>query len=400
MHQNSALHPLAIILGFPDELSKGADLQLPLARPDITDLEIAYVNKVLNTPVLSMGPMVEQFESSLAEYIGCKYAIAVNSGTSGLHTCIIASGIEAGDRVITTPFSFIASSNCILYERAIPVFVDIDPNTLNIDTQKIDDKLRELERNGNHSKAILPVHIFGQPCDMDPIVDLASRHNLTVIEDACEAIGAEYQGQRVGTFGSAAVFSFYPNKQITVGEGGVIVTNDQQYAELCRSIRNQGRDTSNTWLNHIRLGYNYRLDELSAALGIAQLERIEDLLTTREVVASWYNERLASIDGIRLPNISPLTTRMSWFVYVIRLNPDQDRNRIMLDLDSRGIPTRPYFSPIHLQRFYQDDLGYRPGDFPVTEMIASSTLAIPFFSAMTEDQVEYVCDNLRQVIRG
>jgi perosamine synthetase len=381
MHQNSALHPLAIILGFPDELSKGADLQLPLARPDITDLEIAYVNKVLNTPVLSMGPMVEQFESSLAEYIGCKYAIAVNSGTSGLHTCIIASGIEAGDRVITTPFSFIASSNCILYERAIPVFVDIDPNTLNIDTQKIDDKLRELERNGNHSKAILPVHIFGQPCDMDPIVDLASRHNLTV--------GAEYQGQRVGTFGSAAVFSFYPNKQITVGEGGVIVTNDQQYAELCRSIRNQGRDTSNTWLNHIRLGYNYRLDELSAALGIAQLERIEDLLTTREVVASWYNERLASIDGIRLPNISPLTTRMSWFVYVIRLNPDQDRNRIMLDLDSRGIPTRPYFSPIHLQRFYQDDLGYRPGDFPVT-----------FFSAMTEDQVEYVCDNLRQVIRG
>lgn len=375
-------------------------MQLPLARPDITELEIAYVNKVLTTPVLSMGPMVEQFENRLAEYIGCKYAIAVNSGTSGLHTCVIASGIEAGDRVITTPFSFVASSNCILYERAIPVFVDIDPKTLNIDPQKVDDKLRELEANAVHAKAILPVHVFGQPCDMSTIMDMANRRGIVVIEDACEAIGAEYGDKKAGTFGRASVFSFYPNKQITLGEGGIIVTDDEQFAELCRSIRNQGRDTSNTWLNHIRLGYNYRLDELSAALGVAQLERIDEILEKRHAVATLYSECLAGIQGVTIPYVAPQTTRMSWFVYVIQLSYALDRDAVMTELQARGIPTRPYFTPIHLQKFYQADLGYREGDFPITEEVASSTLALPFHNNMTELQVEYVCENLSEIIQS
>lgn len=373
-------------------------MQLPLSAPDITELEMDYVNQVLRTPYLSMGPMTERFEAGMASYIGTRYAIAVSSGTAGLHTCVIAAGIKDGDRVLTTPFSFVASANCILYERAIPVFVDIDRDTLNMSWERTEDKLRELEAAGSSAKAVLPVHVFGQPCHMGSAMNLAHRHGLTVIEDACEAIGAEYNHQKVGTFGSAGVFSFYPNKQMTLGEGGVIVTNDQEFAELCRSIMNQGRDRSKTWLNHIHLGYNYRLDELSAALGVAQLERLEELLEKRQCVASWYNARLAEMMGVQVPYIAPETTRMSWFVYVIRLHPRLDRSRIMAYLKSRGIPTRPYFTPIHLQIFYQTELGYRKGDFPITEEVASSTLAIPFHGNMTEDQVEYVCENLRQII--
>lgn len=373
-------------------------MQLPLSAPDITELEVGYVNQVLSTPHLSMGPMIERFEAGLAHYVGTKFAVAVSSGTAGLHACVIAAGIKDGDRVLTTPFSFVASANCILYERAIPVFVDIDPDTMNIDPEKMADKLKELEAGGIRAKAALPVHIFGQPCDMDPIMDLAERYDLTVIEDACEAIGAEYNTRKAGTFGLAAVFSFYPNKQMTLGEGGVIVSDDLEFAQLCRSIRNQGRGRDNTWLDHIRLGYNYRMDELSAALGVAQLERVEELLEKRRTVATFYKERLAEMPGVQVPYNALETTRMSWFLYVIRLDAASSRDRIMVDLETRGIPTRPYFSPIHLQPFYQSGLGHRKGDFPVTEAVASSTLALPFHGKMTEEQVDYVCENLREVI--
>ena len=374
-------------------------MQIPLSSPDITSKEIELVNQVLRTPYLSMGPIIEQFERGISRFVGSKHAVAVSNGTSGLHLCIKASGIQEGDLVITTSFSFVASANCILYERAIPVFVDIDPRTLNLDIAQLADKVKEMRRKASGLKALLPVHVFGQPCDMDPIMEVAQQYDLVVIEDACEAIGAEHKGRKVGTFGNAAVFAFYPNKQMTTGEGGVIVTDGDEFAKLCRSMRNQGRDETGTWLHHIRLGYNYRLDELSAALGVAQLERIEELLAKRERVEQWYNERLKGVEGVQVPYIAPTTTRMSWFVYVIRLAPDIDRNAVMAALEDQGIPSRPYFTPIHLQPFYRERFGYREGDFPVTEAVAGSTLALPFSSVMTEEQVEYVCEHLIAVLR-
>jgi dTDP-4-amino-4,6-dideoxygalactose transaminase len=244
-------------------------------------------------------------------------------------------------------------------------------------------------------KALLPVHAFGQPADMDSLHEVARRHELTIIEDACEAIGSEYKGRKAGTLSNAAVFAFYPNKQITTGEGGMIVTNNEKWANLCRSLRNQGRDIFNAWLNHTRLGYNYRLDEMSAALGLVQMKRIEELLTKREQVARWYNERLADMELIERPYIAPATTHMSWFVYVVRIKPPANRDEVIRRLAEAGIPSRPYFTPIHLQPFYQKNFGYQPGDFPVTEYLGDVSLALPFAGVMTEKEVDYVCQQLR-----
>ncbi|MBX0330468.1 DegT/DnrJ/EryC1/StrS family aminotransferase [Oscillochloris sp. ZM17-4] len=388
---------------------------IAMSSPDLTDAEIAAVLGVLQTPVLSIGPKNQAFEHAFRSYTGTQHATSVNSGTSGLHLCMIAAGVEEGDIVITTPFSFIASANCILYERATPVFVDVDPATGNINPALVAEAAEGLSRGGAaarrwlppalryHSdgpigprlKAILPVHAFGQPADMDPILTVARRHGLSVIEDACEAIGAEYKGHRAGTLGDAAVFAFYPNKQMTTGEGGMIVTNHEHWNDLFRSLRNQGRDVFDAWLNHTRLGYNYRLDELSAALGLTQIQRIEELLARRDQVAAWYNERLAGAELIERPAIVPSTTRMSWFVYVVRLNAPADRNEVMRQLSEAGIPSRPYFTPIHLQPIYLQRLGYQPGDFPVTERLGDVSLALPFSGVMTEDQVDYVCHHLR-----
>jgi len=387
-----------------------------MSSPSLTDAEIRAVVSVLGTGRLSIGPRLEAFEQAVADYVGTAHAIGVNSGTSGLHLCIIAAGIREGDLVITTPFSFIASANCILYERAIPVFVDVDPSTGNIDPDLVAEAIHDLCTSNAHArrwlppsiqnrqskignlKAILPVHAFGQPADMDPILNTAQEHNLVVIEDACEAIGAEYKGRKAGTLGDAAVFAFYPNKQMTTGEGGMIVTDRQEWADLYRSLRNQGRDVFDAWLNHTRLGYNYRLDEMSAALGQVQMERIEELLTKREQVAQWYNERLAEIDLVERPRIVPTTTRMSWFVYVVRIRPPADRDQVMHRLQRVGIPSRPYFTPIHLQPFYQKEFGYRRGYFPVTESLGDTSLALPFSSVMTEEQVNTVCEHLRTVV--
>jgi perosamine synthetase len=390
---------------------------IPMSSPDLTDAEVAAVNEVLSTRWLALGPMLEAFERAAAAYLGAAHAVGVNSGTSGLHLCVIAAGVGRGDLVLTTPFSFIASANAILYEGGIPVFVDVDPATGNIDPAlvataaqdlTVDDgrgagerwlppSVRGMPRARGGLKAILPVHAFGQPADMAPIAEVAGQHGLAVIEDACEAIGASYRGRAAGTLGHAAVLAFYPNKQMTTGEGGLIVTDSDEWDALFRSLRNQGRDVFDAWLNHTRLGYNYRLDEMSAALGLAQIGRIEELLARREQVAAWYGERLADLDWIEQPAVAPTTTRTSWFVYVVRINPPAERDAVMRHLAEAGIPSRPYFTPIHLQPFYRDRFGYQRGDFPVTEWLGDVSLALPFSSVMGEQQVDRVCAVLRAV---
>jgi len=369
---------------------------IPLSSPDITNKEVEVISKVLSTPFLSIGPKVKEFEQKIADYIGTKYAVAVNSGTSGLHLCVRSLGIKDGDEVITSPFSFIASANCILFERAKPVFVDIDEDTLCFDANKIEEKITK------KTKAILPVHIFGHPCDMDKIIQVAKKNNLAVIEDACEALGSEYKGKKVGSLGNTGVFAFYPNKVITTAEGGAIVTNDEKIAKLCQSMRNQGRDEGDSWLSHTRLGYNYRMSELSAALGVTQMDRINRILEKRQKVADFYNEKLSKIKEIRVPYILP-EVKVSWFVYVIRLDSKklsrQDRDEIINQMKQRGIDCRNYFPPIHLEPFYVEMFGYKSGDFPVTERISDLTIALPFYNNLTERQVGYICDSLKEVIQ-
>lgn len=352
------------------------------------------MTEVLRTPHLSLGPKLAEFEEKMARFVGRKYAVAVSSGTAGLHLIVRALGIGEGDEVITTPFSFIASANCLLYERAKPVFTDIDRLTYNIDVAKIEERITP------RSKAILAVDVFGYPAEWDELERIARRHSLRLIEDSCEALGAEYRGRRAGTFGEMAIFSFYPNKQMTTGEGGVIVTDDEEMAQLCRSMRNQGRVEEAGWLEHQRLGYNYRLSDINCALGIAQLERLAEILAKRERVAGWYNERLKEIDGLSVPYSAPGVKR-SWFVYVARLGERysrEDRDRILQGLSERGIGGRDYFSPIHRQKFYREMFGYKEGDFPVTEYVAARTVALPFYSNLKREEVAEVVDNLKRLL--
>ena len=367
-------------------------LSIPLSRPSVTDEDIEAVLSVLRSPTLSIGPQVRAFEEAVAAYSGAAQAVAVNSGTSGLHLCLAAANIGPGDEVITSPFSFVASANCVLYQGATPVFADIDPVTLNIDPAAIEAAITE------RTRAIIPVDVFGQPAALDAIRAIADRHGLLVVEDSCEAIGAEHKGRRVGSHGHPAVFAFYPNKQMTTGEGGIIVTDDPDYARVLRSLANQGRDDAGTWMNHVRLGYNYRLDEMSAALGLSQVRRLDAILEQRARVAAMYTERLRWVDGIGVPAIVPETTRMSWFVYVVRLSDEVDRTALMTALEEDGIPSRPYFVPIHHQPLYRERFGVGPGDFPITDGVARSTLALPFFTEMTGEQIDYVCERIRKRI--
>lgn len=364
---------------------------IPLSNPDITKKEIELLNKVLTTPILSIGPKVKEFEKKIADYVGVKYAVAVNSGTSGLHLCVRSLGIKDGDEVITSPFSFVASANCVLFERANPVFVDIDPNTLCIDPSKIEEKITK------KTKAILLVDIFGHPCDMDPIMEIAKKYNLRVIEDACEAIGAEYKGKKAGSFGDCGVLAFYPNKQITTAEGGMILTNNENIARLCRSMRNQGRDDDGAWLTCTRLGYNYRMSELSGALGVGQMERIEEILGKRDKVARLYNKKLKVLKGILTPYVST-DAKISWFVYVIRLDDPSKRDFIIKQMEVRGITCRNYLPSIHLQPFYANLFGYQRNSFPISEKTSDSTIALPFYSNLMESDIDYVCANLADVM--
>jgi dTDP-4-amino-4,6-dideoxygalactose transaminase len=371
---------------------------IPMSQPDLTSAERTAVLDVLSGTTLALGPRLELFERRLAASVGTAHAIGVNSGTSGLHLCVIAAGVGEGDVVLTTSFSFVASANCILYERAQPVFVDIDPVTLTLDPNALEGTARKLAARGERLKAILPVHVFGHPADMDPINEIAGRYGLTVIEDACEALGATYKHRAVGTLGHAAVFAFYPNKQITTGEGGMIVTDDAAWDRLFRSLRNQGRDVFDGWLQHSRLGFNYRLDEMSAALGAVQVERLDEILAGRARVAASYKKRLQNLEDVEAPEVAPWVTHVSWFVYVVRLAGWLDRDGVIAALERRGVPARAYFPPIHLRPFYRERFGFKPGDFPVSEEMGQRCLALPFFGAMTDRQIDTVCGALGEVI--
>ncbi len=387
--------------------------QVPMSSPDLTDAERQAVQDVLSGPSLSMGPYIRRFEQAFRERTGRKHALAVNSGTAGLHLCVRAAGIRPGDLVITTPFSFVASTNAILFEGGVPVYVDVDPLTGNPDPLQVRAAANDLLSGGAATRkwlpprgasaaaplrAILTVDVFGQPADADPILEVARAHNLRVIEDSCEALGAAYKGRPAGTLGDYGVFAFYPNKQITTGEGGMVVTDDDAGAELMRALRNQGRSPGDTWLAHTHLGYNYRLDEMSAALGAVQISRLNELLTKRAQVAAWYTERLAAIPGVEPPRVRPETTRMSWFVYVARFDPALNRDEIIRKLAAEGIPARPYFAPIHLQPYMVERFGYRSGMYPAAEDLGRRGAALPFSSVMTEAQVETVCAALRRVL--
>ena len=388
---------------------------IPMSSPDLTDAEREAVAAVLRTPNLSMGEEILKFERAFESFSGSRHAIGVSSGTAGLHLCVRAAGVGEGDLVITTPFSFVASANVLLFEKALPVFVDVDPMTGNIDPDLVDAAITEIVqgeaaakkwlprkgiRPGGRLKAILPVDVFGQPAEMDTLQKLGRSHGLKIVEDSCEALGASYKGRPAGTMGDYGVFAFYPNKQITTGEGAVIVTDDDQAATYMRALRNQGRAPGDTWLQHTHLGYNYRLDEMSAALGRVQLTRLEEMVLKRAQIAEWYAERLAEIPGVEAPQVVPSTTRMSWFVYVVRFAPGLDRDGLAQILGERGIPARPYFLPIHLQPYMVEHFGYLEGDFPVTEDLGRRSLALPFSSVMNESQVERVCQELRQALRG
>jgi dTDP-4-amino-4,6-dideoxygalactose transaminase len=384
-----------------------------MSSPDLTDAEREAVARVLRTTRLSMGPQLEAFESAVADVVGAKHAVAVNSGTAGLHLSVLAAGIIDNDWVITTPFSFAASANVLLYERAVPVFVDVDPKTGNIDPSQVAQAAADLQRGGKAAKrwmprrgvsakgnlkAILSVDVFGQPADFDALVPTAAQHNLPLIEDSCEVLGANYHGRPAGMLGDVGVFAFYPNKQITTGEGGMVVTDHDDWAGIIRALRNQGRAVGDKWLEHTYLGYNYRMNEMCAALGMAQMARLDELLEKRERVADWYHERLVKITGVEPPKLLPSTTRMSWFVYVVKFDPSIDRRMVVERLSADGVPSRPYFTPIHLQPYFIERFGYQPGDYPVAEDLGQRSLALPFSGVMRQGEVDQVCQALRKII--
>ena len=370
-------------------------MRIPLSAPDISEDDIQAVVDVLRTSRLSMGPKLGEFETAIADYIGAENAIAVNSGTSGLHLCLRALGIGEGDEVIVPSFAFIAVANAILQEGATPVFVDIESDTLNLNPSLIEQAITP------RTKAILVVHTFGCPADMSSILEIARRHHLLLIEDACEAFGAEYDAQKVGVLGDVGVFAFYPNKQITTGEGGAIVTQDSRTANLIRKLRNQGRDETNEWFSFSEIGFNYRLSDINCALGIGQVRKIETILALREEVAKAYSRTLGACPEISLPPLTVSRGKISWFVYVIRFGLGislQQRDWIAEELNRRGIGAGRYFAPIHLQPAYQR-LRLKKVSLPMTESISERTLALPFFNRIQPEQIEEVCKNLMELSR-
>ncbi len=375
-------------------------VSIPLSRPDITQREIDAVMEVLHSEILSIGPQLERFERGCATVAGRRHGIGVSSGTAGLHVAMIAAGIQPGDEVITTPFSFVASGNAPLFVGAKPVFVDIDSRTLNIDLSRVEAAITA------RTRAIIGVEVFGHPGGMLELERLARRHEITLIEDSCEGFGGRIESgggesRAIGSFGLASIFAFYPNKQITTGEGGMIVTDDDAFADACRALRNQGREGMG-WLAHQRMGFNFRLDEMSAALGAAQLERLDEILESRRRVANHYMQRLMDNRYLVLPTLSDDHV-MSWFVFVVRLNDlfaPGDRDTVMTRLRAEGIGCNNYFPPIHLQPYMREAFGFAPGAFPVCEFVGVRTLALPFFTRMTGRQVDRVCDVFERIIES
>lgn len=387
-------------------------IRIPLSRPDLSETEVAEVLSVLRTPWLSMGPKVQEFEELFATFVGVRHGIAVSSGTSGLHLATRAIGIGAGTDVITTPFSFVATTNVLLFEGARPVFVDVDPVTLNLTPEAVSAVIdREYARSdgkwlrrstGAALGGIVPVSVFGHPIDVDGFRGLADTHGVRIVHDTCEALGSRYRSRTLQAWVSeaalvdAAVFAFYPNKQITTGEGGMIVTQDDAIADYCRMARNHGHRAGADWLEHGALGYNYRMDELSAALGVAQMKRVDELLARRAQVARWYDEALEDVKEIERPQTMPWA-RVSWFVYVVRVRDGIGRDVLITELARRGIAAKPYFPPIHLAPHLRR-YGYKEGDFPVAERAARSTIALPFFNALTQSEVHEVVQAIRDEI--
>lgn len=365
--------------------------RVPLAKPDVGAAELDAIRSVIESSTLALGPWMLEFEERIRAITGRRHAIAVNSGTAALHLAVRALGIGDGDEVITSPFSFVASANCIVYERAFPRFVDIEESTLGLDPDRVE------AAGGARTKAILPVDVFGNPCRIAELEGIAVERGWAVIEDACEGLGTTVGGRPLGSFGDASAFAFYPNKQITTGEGGVVMTDDDALAETMRSMRNQGRDADGTWLRHVMLGFNYRMDEMSAAVGAVQLRRYRELREGRAAAAAAYEAGLAGLPWVATPHAA-LGADVDWFVYVVRLAPEVDRDRLIGQLEARGVPSRPYFSPLHLQPLYREEYGYRVGDFPVTERIAAATLALPFFSQMVGEQVQTVVGALTESV--
>lgn len=365
--------------------------QVPLAQPSIGPRERQLVETVLESGVLALGPYARSFEEGIARMAGRSFGIACSSGTAALHMIVRALGIGDADEVITTPFSFVASANCLLYERARPRFVDIEDDAMGLDPDLVESAA------SSRTRAILPVHVFGRPCRIEELAALAQARGWQLIEDSCEGLGSRVGDRPVGSYGAASAFAFYPNKQLTTGEGGVVVTDDPALDISFRSLRNQGRDEDGTWLRHIQLGYNYRLDELSAAIGVAQLERHAELAAGRARVAAAYATALGRCDWVRLPQAAASET-VDWFVYVIRLDQRIDRDRVIADLQAAGVASRPYFSPLHLQPFYRAELGHQPGDFPVTERVARTTLALPFSALLPADDVRFVAEVLTRAV--
>lgn len=376
--------------------------EIPLSKPDITEADIQAVTDVMRSGRLSIGPMQERFEHAIASITGQRRAVACSSGTAGLHTVLTAMGIGPGDEVVTPTFSFVASANSICMAGAKPVFVDIETRSLNADPELIERAITP------KTKAILAVECFGNPAHMETYRRIADRHEIRLIEDACEGLGGTLGGKPIGSFGHASVFGFYPNKQITTGEGGMIVTDDDHLAKRCASLRNQGRATANdmkgtlgsNWMSFERLGYNYRLNEMSAAMGVSQASRLEGLIERRQEIADQYNERLLDHTDLILPNV-PDNVEMSWFVYVVRLGATYssvERNRIIEGMHRHDVGAAPYFPCIHLQKHYRDKFGYREGDFPIAESVSQRTIALPFYPSMTKRDLDFVSSTLALMI--
>lgn len=384
---------------------------IPLSAPDITEHEVRAVTEAMRSGRLSIGPRQARFEEMVAERAGRRHGIAVSSGTAGLHMVLLALGIGPGDEVITTPFSFIASANCILYTGAKPVFVDIDPTSLNMDPNQVEAAITD------KTKAILAVEVFGNPTHFDTLAKIAQAHEIPLVEDCCEALGGWYKGRPVGSFGRAGVFGFYANKQITTGEGGMIVTDDDRLASVCRSLRNQGRvvavgdsptagsghNDAGAWLEHERLGYNYRLSEIASAIGMAQMERLDEILDARRRVAEMYTRRLMDWKDLILPTPPHGGDReMSWFVFVVRLTDQYspyERDRIITGMRRHEIGASNYFPCIHLQKVYRDRFGYGKGSFPIAESVSQRTIVLPFYNRLDETHIELIVHTLSVMLR-
>jgi len=347
---------------------------------------------VLRSPRLSLGPTSEQFEEAFAEAVGAPFAVSVSSGTAGLHLLCVAAGVGPGDEVITSPYSFVASANCAIYEGATPVFADIDSVTLNLDPAAVEASVSE------RTKAVVAVDIYGYPCELDELRSICERHGLTLIDDSCEALGATYKGRTIGSHGPSAVFAFYPNKQITTGEGGMVTTHSAEESRLLRSLRNQGRADSGGWLDHARLGFNYRLDEIRAAIGLAQLDKLEEILERRRAAAARYAELLGDVPGAGLLCPDDDDHTRSWFVYVVALPEGSDREAVISELERRGVQTARYLPCIHLQSYMRERYGFSEGLCPVAERMSARTLALPFHTGIDEDDQAYVAEALRAAL--